>query len=67
MPTYRFDLADVRDIVLEPDYGYNDGIDAHVSAQPAGDGLVVTLTSTEEDETERVTERFRVTVERIEG
>lgn len=63
--TYRFDLDDVRDLVIEPEYGYNDGIDADVSAQPAGDGLVITLTSTEPDESERVTEKFRVTVERI--
>lgn len=63
---YRFPIEDVQDAVLDPDYGYHDGIDAHVSSHHESGHMIVELTSTEEDESRRVTERFRVTVERVE-
>lgn len=62
---YRFQIEDVQDIVLDPDYGYHDGIDAFVSSHHESSRMTVELTSTEPDESERVTERFRVTVERV--
>lgn len=62
---YRFQIEDVQDGVLDPDYGYHDGIDAFVSSHHEHHHMVVELTSTEPDESQRVTESFRVTVERI--
>jgi len=43
----------------------DDGIDAFVSIGARGHELIVKLTSTEDDESVRRTDTFRVTVERI--
>jgi hypothetical protein len=63
----RFNPDEVLDLIADVDGKFDDGIDAFVSAH-VEDGYrsaVVELTSTEENESERVTDRFRVTVERI--
>ena len=65
----RFNRDEVIDLICDSDGLFHDGIDAFISAHPE-DGYqaaVVEMTSTEENESERVTDRFRVTVERIEG
>jgi len=66
---HRFTILDLLDMVTAKDGDYDDGLDAYVSAGYKLDGseAEIELTSTEEDESERVTERFRVTVERVEG
>jgi hypothetical protein len=66
---HRFNIDEVIDLVCARDGDYDDGIDAFVSATTnyQGHTAVVELTSTEEDKRERVTDRFRVTVERIEA
>lgn len=62
----RFTPEDVLGLAVSSDGGLDDGMNAYVSAGIYGDHAEVELTSTEEDEADRVTERFRVTVERIE-
>lgn len=67
MTDHRFTTKDVLDLVAACDGEFDDGLEACISAgyDPAADAVEVELTSTEEDESQRVTERFRVTVERI--
>lgn len=63
----RFNADEVLDLICDADGKFDDGIYAFVSAH-VEDGYhaaVVSLTSAEENESERVTDRFRVTVERI--
>lgn len=72
---YRFSLLDVLQMVVSGDGDLHDGIGeddyAFVGAhwntgwtELKGDAEI-SLTSTEEDESERQTQRFKVTVERI--
>lgn len=66
MSTYhRFYEQSVLSLLVSADGDYDDDLDAHVSVSVYGDRAEVELTSTEPDESERVTEKFRVTVERI--
>lgn len=63
----RFNPDEVLDLICDVDGKFDDGLDAFVSAH-VEDGYrsaVVELTSTEKDKAERVTDRFRVTVERV--
>lgn len=64
---HRFSVEDVLGIVIAKDGDHDDGIDGFVAAYGSGSDGVIEVMSAEEDESERVTERFRVTVERIEG
>ncbi|WP_026931192.1 hypothetical protein [Glycomyces tenuis] len=64
---YRYSTEDIHSIVDGADGNYDDGLDAYVSVRPVEGASIIELTSTEEDKADRVTERFRVTVERIEG
>ena len=66
MTEYRYSPEDVLALVLDADGDYDDGLDAIVSAGIRGGCAEVELTSTGPDIDQRVTERFRVTVERIE-
>lgn len=66
MSTYhRFYEQSVLSLLIGADGDYDDDLDAHVSVAVYGDRAEVELTTTEPDESRRVTERFRVTVERI--
>ena len=63
---HRFSVDDALSVVAAGDNEYTDGINAFITAHYSREGVaVIELTSTEEDEAERVTERFRVTAERI--
>jgi GrpB-like predicted nucleotidyltransferase (UPF0157 family) len=67
--TYRFSIVDVLDLVTANDGDYDDGLNAFVSAGYKLDGseAEIELTTTEDDQSARVAEKFRVTVERIEA
>lgn len=60
---YRFDTADVRDVLGRPDGDLDDGIDAFVSIRLVSNTeLVIELTSTEDNTNDRVTEKFYVPI-----
>lgn len=67
---YKFTTVQVAGIVASADGDYDDGIDAFASVSHtlSADGherLQVELTSTEEDEADRTTEKFRVQIHRM--
>lgn len=74
MTDYRFSPDDVLGVLLDVDGDFIDDSNAwvHVATNPGAPVVTATvsLTSSEADEfdtTPRVTERFRVTIERFEG
>lgn len=69
MKIRKYQIVNVMDAMSSNDGYLDDNCDAFVSVKygPGDDAMTVALTSTEEDESERTTERFRVTVERIEA
>lgn len=61
-----FTVDQVRDMLSGPDGDYDDGLDAFVAigydGEDGEDELTVSLTTTEDDEKDRTTDRFSVKI-----